>query len=163
CPLCGGLRYQKVRSGPDYFMRLPGTFHLVRCRECGLLYQNPRPPRTEIGRYYPNHYGSYDSAQAGLRTRRGMLRWIISRGQQKPGHLIDRSVPTRRGAPRRLRDIGCASGLFLEAMQSYPGWQVEGVELNEAAANTTSARLGVPVFAGPFEEAQYSDGAFDAI
>jgi SAM-dependent methyltransferase len=163
CPLCGATQYHEQHSGPDLFMRLPGTFHLVRCSECRLLYQNPRPPLDEIGQYYPNHYGSYDSAGAGLRARRGMMRWIIQRGQHKRCRLIERNAPTHTGAPHRLLDIGCASGLFLEAMQTYPGWQVEGVELNAAAARATSARLGIPVFAGPFEQAQYADGAFDAI
>jgi len=163
CPLCGSTRFQKLQSGPDYFMRLPGIFHLVSCKTCGLLYQNPRLPLSEIGRFYPNHYGSYSSAQAGLGTRRGMMRWIIWRGQHKRCRLIERSVPMITGVPRRLLDVGCASGLFLEAMQSYPAWQIEGVELNNAAAHATSARLGVPVFAGPFEQAQYPDGAFDAI
>jgi SAM-dependent methyltransferase len=91
------------------------------------------------------------------------MRLIISRGQHKRCRLIDRSVPTRDATPRRLLDVGCASGLFLEAMQSYRGWQIEGVELNEIAARTTSERLGVPVFAGPFERAKYADGTFDAI
>lgn len=163
CPLCGSRRFQKQHSGPDYFMRLPGTFQLVRCRECDLLYQNPRPPLAQIGRFYPDHYGSYGSAQAGLRARRGMMRWIIWHGQHKRCRLIQHSVPAIVGVPRRLLDIGCASGLFLETMQSYPAWQVEGVELNQAAAQATSARLGVPVFAGPFEQAQYADGTFDAI
>ena len=163
CPLCGGDDYRLAQRGPDYFMHLPGTFQLVRCAACGLLYQNPRPPLAEIGRYYPDHYGSYGSAQAGLRARRGAMGWIIRRGQHKRCRLIDRYAPARPGAARRLLDVGCASGLFLEAMQSYPGWLVEGVELNETAARTTSARLGVPVFVGPFEQARYAGAAFDAI
>jgi 2-polyprenyl-3-methyl-5-hydroxy-6-metoxy-1,4-benzoquinol methylase len=163
CPLCGSTHYRRKRSGPDYFMRLPGTFHLVECRVCGLLYQNPRPALAEIGRYYPNHYGSYDSAQAGLRGRRGMMGWILRRGQHKRCRLIERSVPAITGAPRRLLDVGCASGLFLEAMQGYAGWKVEGVELNQTAARATSARLGVPIFAGPIEHAQFLEGSFDAI
>jgi SAM-dependent methyltransferase len=163
CPLCGGACYRHERSGPDYFMRLPGLFHLVRCEECGLLYQNPRPPLAEIGRYYPDRYGSYGSAQAGLRTRSGLLGLVIRRGQHKRCRLMDRNVPSVPGQPRRLLDVGCASGLFLEAMQSYPGWRVEGVELNETAARATSVRLGVPVFVGPFEQARYPDAHFDAV
>ena len=37
CPLCRSTRFEKLQSGPDYFMRLPGIFHLVRCKTCGLL------------------------------------------------------------------------------------------------------------------------------
>jgi SAM-dependent methyltransferase len=162
CRLCGSTRYRNERSGPDYFMRLPGVFHLVRCEHCGLLYQNPRPPLSDIGRYYPDHYGSYGSAQAGLRTQSGLMGWVIRRGMNKRCRLIDRAVPALAGRPRRHLDVGCASGLFMEALQSH-GWQVEGVELNETAARTTSARLGVPVFVGPFEEADYPDASFDAV
>src|SRR5262245_47082303 len=111
-------------------MRLPGTFHLVRCEQCGLLYQNPRPPLAEIGRYYPDHYGSYGSAQAGLRTRPGLLGSIIRRGMNKRCRLLDRTVPAEAGRPRQHLDVGCASGLFMEAIQNH-GWRVEGVELNE--------------------------------
>ena len=162
CRLCGSPRSRNVHSGPDYFMRLPGIFHLVRCEECGLLYQNPRPPLAAIARYYPDHYGSYGSAQAGLRTRPGVMGWIIRRGMNKRCRLVDRAVPARAGQTRRHLDVGCASGLFMEAMQSR-GWQVEGVELNEAAARATSARLGVPVFIGPFEAAHYPDASFEAV
>jgi SAM-dependent methyltransferase len=138
-------------------------FHLVRCEQCGLLYQNPRPPLGEIDRYYPDHYGSYGSAQAGLRSRPGLLGWVIRRGQHKRCRLLDRKVLPMPESPRRLLDVGCASGLFLEAMQSYSGWEVQGVELNETAARATSARLGVPVFVGPFERAHYPDAHFDAV
>lgn len=163
CPLCGGARYSRARGGPDYFMRLPGTFQLARCAGCGLLYQNPRPPLEEIDRYYPNQYGSYDSARAGLRARRGLMRRVIERGQGKRSRLVDRAMPAAPGQTRRLLDVGCASGLFLEMMQRQQGWQVEGVELNEAAARATGERLGVPVFSGPFERASYPTAAFDAI
>jgi 2-polyprenyl-3-methyl-5-hydroxy-6-metoxy-1,4-benzoquinol methylase len=162
CWLCGSLRSRNAHSGPDYFMRQSGIFHLVCCEECGLLYQNPRPPLADIGRYYPDHYGSYSSAQAGLRTRPGLMGWIIRRGMNKRCRLVDRAVPAQVGQARRHLDVGCASGLFMEAMQSH-GWQVEGVELNEAAGRATSARLGVPVFIGPFEAAHYPDASFDAV
>lgn len=163
CPLCGGQHFRQELRGRDFFMHLPGTFTLVRCQRCGLLLQNPRPPLHTIERYYPNQYGSYASATAGLNTRRGLLGRVIRRGQHKRCRLLDKHVPSADGRPRRLLDVGCASGLFLEAMQSYPGWNVEGVELNQAAAQATSARLGVPVFAGPLEHAHFPDKAFDAI
>lgn len=163
CPLCGGRRAEQVHRGPDYFLQRPGAFTLVRCQDCGLIYQNPRPPLEHIGLYYPDEYGSYGSAQQGLRTRPGLLGALIRRGMDKRCRLLNRSVVPVPGRGRRLLDIGCASGLFLEAMQRYADWNVAGVELNETAARATSKRLGVPVFVGAFEQAQYPDGAFDAV
>jgi SAM-dependent methyltransferase len=144
-------------------MRLPGTFYLSQCVSCGLQFQNPRPPLATMDRYYPDQYGSYSSAQVGLRAQRGAAGWLARRAQNRRCRMIDTAVPMQPGQGRRLLDVGCASGLFLEAMQAYPGWQVEGVELNETAARATSERLGVPVFAGPFEQARYPDATFDAI
>lgn len=163
CPLCGGVQFQPERAGPDYFLHVPGFFRLVRCEACGLVFQNPRPPLEAIGRYYSQQYGSYASARHGLKTRRGLLAAIIRRGQAKRSRLLDTHVPDNSGCTRRLLDVGSASGLFLESMQAIPGWQVEGVELDAVTAQATSARLGVPVFAGPFEHARFADSSFDAI
>ncbi|MBC8161790.1 MAG: class I SAM-dependent methyltransferase [Roseiflexaceae bacterium] len=163
CLLCGGDLATPVLHGPDYFMHVAGQYALVRCGRCGLVYQNPRPALGQIGRYYPQHYGSYGSAQQGLKARRGLMAAVIRRGQTARSRLLDARVPPVAGRARRLLDIGCASGLFLETMQRLPGWQVEGVELDQATAQATSARLGVPVFAGPFEQAAFQCGSFDAI
>jgi 2-polyprenyl-3-methyl-5-hydroxy-6-metoxy-1,4-benzoquinol methylase len=163
CPLCGSMRHRRVFDGPDYFMRLPGTFYVSQCTVCKLLFQNPRPAHTMMDRYYPDQYGSYSSAQVGLRAQRGAAGWLARRAQNRRCHMIDHAVSAQDGQFRRLLDVGCASGIFLEAMHTYSGWQVEGVELNETAARATSDRLGVPVFAGPFEQARYPDATFDAI
>ena len=164
CPLCHSTDYDPYHSGSDYFMHLPGTFHLVRCQNCTLLYQNPRPSSSVINQYYPDEYGSYATAQQGIRTRRGLLlSKVIYRGLNKRCKLIDQHQPQKDGQSRKLLDIGCAAGLFLEVMQQYPGWQVEGVEPNKTAAKATSERLGIQVFQGLFEEAHYPDASFDAV
>ena len=163
CPLCNSAQHTPYQDGPDYFMQLPGTFYLVRCVGCGLLYQNPRPPLDEIARYYPDQYGSYSSAQAGLYARSGLAGRLIRRAQHHRCRLLDQAVVAAPNQTKRLLDVGCASGLFLEAMQHYPGWQVEGIELNQRAAQATSERLGIPVFAGPLEAAHFPDDTFDAV
>lgn len=163
CLLCGSTQSTPYQEGADYFMRLPGTFYLVRCVSCGLLYQNPRPSLDEIDHYYPNQYGSYSSAHAGLYARPGLAGWLIRRAQHYRCRLLHQAVSTASHQTKRLLDVGCASGLFLEAMQYYAGWQVEGVELNQQAAHATSERLGIPVFAGPLEAANFPDATFDAI
>ncbi len=164
CPLCGSSTASVFLRGPDYFMHIPGTYQLVRCQECTLLFQNPRPPLHAIERYYPDHYGSYSSAQSGVVRQPWLLRMLIERAQGRRTRIIDHAVAAPAdGSPRRLLDVGCASGLFLEMMQRRAGWQVEGVELNQAAAQATSARLGVPVFAGPVEHANFPSASFDAV
>jgi 2-polyprenyl-3-methyl-5-hydroxy-6-metoxy-1,4-benzoquinol methylase len=163
CLLCGQAEARLVHRGNDYSFHLPGTFQMVQCERCGLIYQSPRPPIESIGAFYPDQYGAYSGASSGLRARRGLIGKVIRRGMHKRCGLLDRYVEQSPGQPRRLLDVGCASGIFLEAMQEYPGWQVEGVEPNAAAARATSARLNIPVFEGFFEDARYPDASFDAI
>lgn len=162
CPLCGGRRSERILRAGDYMHRLPGSFFLARCESCGLLFQNPRPPRESIDRYYPDSYGSYGSAAQGLHAQPGLRGVMVRRAQGRRARLLDRHVAPISSRPRRLLDVGCASGLFLEAMQGRPGWEVEGVEPNARAARAVSERLGVPVHAGPFEEARFPEAAFDA-
>jgi SAM-dependent methyltransferase len=42
-------------------------FALVRCQQCGLIYQNPRPNETEIAGYYPDDY--YPAGDTGTRRK----------------------------------------------------------------------------------------------
>jgi 2-polyprenyl-3-methyl-5-hydroxy-6-metoxy-1,4-benzoquinol methylase len=162
CLLCGADAYTVVHTGPDYLLRRPGAYRLVRCRRCGLIYQNPRPPLAAMSRFYPDSYGAYGSAAGGLRARRGALGALIRHGQGRRAWMLDRAVPPTPGRARRVLDVGCASGLFLEAMQAR-GWAVAGVEPNAAAARATSARLAAPVFAGPLEHARFPAASFDAV
>ncbi|MDZ4721379.1 MAG: class I SAM-dependent methyltransferase [Roseiflexaceae bacterium] len=162
CPLCGGSAYRVFLRGPDLFMHVPGLFQLVRCTNCRLIYQNPRPSLSSMSRYYPDRYGAYESAETGLRGRIGLSGALTRRALGMRCRLIDHTIDTTPGNTRRLLDIGCASGLFLEAMQQQ-GWRVEGVEPDVASARGVSERLGIVVFAGPFEHASYPTGHFDAI
>lgn len=163
CPLCGVYEYQSFLRGPDLFMRLAGSFRLVQCRNCQLIFQNPRPTLASIGRYYPQRYGAYAAAETGLRGRAGLAGMLTRRALGMRCRLIDRATTATPATPRRLLDIGCASGLFLEAMQQQPGWLVEGVEPDAASARGVSERLDIQVFAGPFEHASYADNQFDAV
>jgi SAM-dependent methyltransferase len=163
CPLCGSSNNRVFLAGPDLFMHVPGIFQLVRCTDCRLIYQNPRPPLADMGRYYPDRYGAYGSSETGLRGRTGLAGALTRRALGMRCRLIDSIIAMTPGRSRRLLDIGCASGLFLEAMQNQQGWVVEGVEPDVASARGVAERLGIPVFAGPFEHANYPTGHFDAI
>jgi SAM-dependent methyltransferase len=155
CDLCGSTAAAALLSGPDRVSWRPGTFHLVRCGECGLIYQNPRPTATDIVRFYEGDYHPYiaaieDEPSALRRWRRrfgmkGRCRLILDR--KPPGHLLD---------------VGCGTGIFLDTMRGY-GWQVQGVELNADAARYSRERLGLEVFSGPLEAVSYADGTFDVV
>jgi SAM-dependent methyltransferase len=133
CDLCGADDTELVLEEKDLLHRIGGTFYLVRCRQCGLMYLNPRPTIEEIARYYPGDYQPYttinedDSVIVRLDHRYGAskrYRAVVARADVKEGRVLD---------------IGCSTGEFLDAMR----------------------RLNV--FSGTLTEAHYPDAFFDVV
>ena len=72
---------------------------IVRCADCGLHYQNPRPKLSALGRFYPNDYSPYrgeekdkpiDDSVRGL-----VLRDAFGAPALRPsnfGHFVARTV-----------------------------------------------------------------------
>ena len=157
CDLCGADDTELVFEEKDLLHRIDGTFYLVRCRQCGLMYLNPRPTIEEIARYYPGDYQPYttinedDSVIVRLDHRYGAskrYRAVVARADVKEGRVLD---------------IGCSTGEFLDAMRRRGHWEPYGVELNDEVANYARTHLGLNVFPGTLTEAHYPDAFFDVV
>ena len=155
CDLCGSEESTPVLGGPDRQSGLDGSFTLVRCEGCGLLYQNPRPTAEAIVRFYEGVYQPY--AKAIQDERSAVRRWRRQVGMRSRCKLI-----LDRKQAGRLLDVGCGTGSFLDAMRGH-GWQVQGVELNADAAHYSRERLGLDVRTGSLEATGYSRETFDAV
>jgi len=59
CLICGSKKSVFFLSGRDRIHGGADLFTLVRCNDCGFVYQNPRPTLSEIKSYYPEDYYSY--------------------------------------------------------------------------------------------------------
>lgn len=146
---------EEILVGRDRLHGLPGNFHVVRCRSCGLMRTNPRPTLETIATYYPEDYAPYEHTKVNLSPPRAAA-------MNRVAKLFDtdtRKVPEI--PPGRLLEIGCASGAFLHQMSSL-GWQVEGLELSVQAANHARS-LGYPVRTGTIENAPDPDAPYDLI
>lgn len=156
CNFCNADDTEVMNHGPDLLLQKPGDFYLVRCRRCGLIYQNPQLSQEELAAHYPDNYLPYQQDTADRQTRIAH----VSR-DQAIARFCDR-VARRRPQPGRLLDVGCATGAFLWAMQQR-GWQVQGVEPIPHAAAQAQQDFGLEVFVGLLEEAAYPNAAFDVV
>jgi SAM-dependent methyltransferase len=146
CPLCGGARHKFLFARRDHTHYVTGTrFRVVRCRDCGMVFVNPRPGPGEIDAFYPeDYYEAQVPAAQLLREKRA--------GLEARARLLE-DLP-----PGRLLDVGCQKGEFMLWMQQR-GWQVQGVEVSRKAPNL----FGLPIFYGRLEEAAFRPRSFDAV
>jgi 2-polyprenyl-3-methyl-5-hydroxy-6-metoxy-1,4-benzoquinol methylase len=66
------------------------------------------------------------------------------------------------GAERRLLDVGCAHGFFLDTARRR-GWTVAGVDISPEAVDFARERLRLDVYQGTLEEASLKPESFDVV
>ena len=156
CDFCNSDNSQPVQLLHDIWLHKPGEFHLVRCRNCGLEYLNPRPSWELLQQYYSKDYYSFMGA---IKKRTFRITEVIqAHGLRRRAKFI-----LKKKKAGKLLDVGCATGSFLNEMQKKPGWQVSGVELVEIAAQKARERYDIDVFTGSLFDAGFADNYWDVI
>lgn len=150
CALCGA-----IDTRPHLACRAPGgtAFAFVRCRRCGLVYQDPRPVFEDLRRRYDASYFDYELANE--ENFFGLMRLGLA------DIAFDR-VTAGMTAPRTFLDVGCATGRLLQWVRDS-GWEVQGVDVCRESAEYGTRTRGVPIVAGTLEEARFADGSFAVV
>lgn len=116
---------------------------------------NPRPTPESIGAYYPEDYGPHHPPP--FRPRPPTPGW--KRFLKAVLGFNDRQVPEM--VPGTLLEVGCASGSYLEEMRQR-GWQVQGIEFSESAAQAGRAK-GLHIQTASVETATSPQGELDVV
>ena len=137
CPVCGKNDFSLFLETSDFFLSRE-AFSILQCRACGFKFVNPRPGKTEIGRYYQSdEYISHDAKGGSLISRIYKLARVFSiRFKYK---IVINSVN-----PGKILDVGCGTGEFLKYCKSR-GFDVSGVEPNDKARTYAQQENGIPV------------------
>jgi SAM-dependent methyltransferase len=134
-----------------------GGLAIASCRKCGLVYANPRLTVAEIWKRYSPEYFWHEYMPA----------------HQAPNGEFNHAWHAHRARPvlkllepycqtGTLLEVGCAAGFFLKIAE-LDGWSVQGVEIMDPAVDYARQTLGLDVFRGSLEQAEFSEDSFDAV
>lgn len=166
CPLCGNNPFDIViHHAKELYNGMNEYFDVVRCTSCGFHFTNPRPTQETIGYFYPDTAGYYQpskdvlvAAGNGWRVKlqnAGRQLWLGYPGDSRACWVFLAKLLkplmlrefTLQHTPRWVEDgclfdVGCSCGHYLLVMRDL-GWQVHGLELNEAAVQFARKELGL--------------------
>jgi len=145
CNLCG-------YDVPSPFLQDDG-YIFVRCRNCGLVYQNPQPVFEDLRRRYSQGYFEYEI------DNEANFFHLMTLGLRDIGfdalanQMTKRQLAEHAAELRTFLDVGCATGMLLEHMRDA-GWRVRGVDLTPESVEYGRTHRGLDIFAGTLHEAQ---------
>ncbi len=146
------------------------NFNIVKCKSCGLVYLNPRPPQNEIHKYYPKFYYAYTSSKEEKYKLRKIIRVCVIRGRSAGAgifnkllfHCLKNKVKYLLVKPvGRFLDVGCGIGSLVKSMQEI-GWESRGVEISSNAIKIAK-NGGLNVYLGDLIQQGFPSNFFDLI
>jgi len=127
---------------------IQGTQRIVKCNDCGMIYENPRFPKEVILEGYINTEQSLHDSQYKNRVK----------SFYKALEKLKEHLPMK-GA--RVLDIGTAGGAFLEAATQF-GYDAYGLEPSLYLSQESTKR-GLKILQGTIDENSFPDKHFDMV
>lgn len=151
CPLCQGASLQRI-----YDVKTWSDYGIEKCRACGFAFASPRPSAEELERFYTSTY--FERSQPtvlGYANYRSVAEVNARRMWAEMKNLLLQ----HKVSPRRLLDVGCATGGFLAEAQTDK-WECVGVELSDFAIDVARNEFGLNVLKGDVFHSDLTPGSF---
>ncbi|MCL4497647.1 MAG: class I SAM-dependent methyltransferase [Deltaproteobacteria bacterium] len=129
CSICGSeskfLFKTKNTHGANRITE--DEFSLFKCQDCGLIFVNPRPIKSEIIKYYNfNYYLPENKFKSKI--EKVLVNLLL---------LSKKKLISKFKKSGRILDIGCGKGDFLNIMSSDK-WETYGIEPNSSGYDLTN-------------------------
>jgi 2-polyprenyl-3-methyl-5-hydroxy-6-metoxy-1,4-benzoquinol methylase len=144
---------------------------LVRCSACGLIFQSPRPTKTELIEYYNGlnqtlNNVDFESAKKLFNTENvSSYTYISSRKSffKSVFNYLSPLLPEEA----RVCDLGCGNAMLLDflregALAKTSKYKLQGIEPSSIDARVAEEK-GYSVFHGVLEDFDCTEGSFDLI
>ena len=164
CNNCGSSASSLVTEGVEheYKNTTSDVFRVVKCRDCGLVYLNPRPDICELPTIYPRDYYAYHLAEKATENTDSLL--YKARRHVYLSRLEKALAKCSSGNTLKVLDVGCADGRALNWYRQVRSLNVEtfGVDF-DAKAVELARKAGHTVYEGRFEDADIPENFFDLV
>ena len=136
------------------------VYRIVKCKSCGLVYINPRLNELSLHELYQQYFegDGYNFGYENYLESKGVVLKEIKLNLKD----INMKKIEKNLKGRKLLEIGCATGVFLEFMRERC-WVCYGIELSEFASKFARENLGLNVFTGTLFEANLPKNHFDMV
>lgn len=128
CYECGSGESSELLIAQDDLTGLPGNFRFVRCRRCGLAYQDPRLSIERVKAYYDDRYISHRR-----REDWGLLTPLYRRAMEAHDRRKE-AIALRHGRigpGSEVLDVGCGAGTFLTRLRERHGVRAAAVDFKD--------------------------------
>ncbi len=154
CPLCSGSRLRRV-----FEVQTWAAYGIEKCRDCGFVFASPRPSAEELDRFYTSTYFERDRA-----TNLGYANYrsVAEENARRMWHEFKDILGDHTVAPKRVLDVGCATGGFL-AEAKADQWEGVGVEFSEFAIDVARREFGLHVLQGDVFHPDLAEKSFGLV
>jgi len=143
CNVCSGRNFKIIQEG-----QMP--YKILECLNCGLVFVEPQPQRTDLSSHYNNNYFQPWTI-SDIKNRREKI--FKKRWEKVKSYIKQKGT---------LLDIGCGCGEFL-SFAKKDGWSVYGTEISPFASEYISKTYKIDISIGNLEDISYPSGFFDVI
>jgi len=127
-------------------------FNIVRCKNCGLIYVNPRPAAEELINFYSSK-SDRDKSYQKINGDRKNIEKLKNRL-----NIIEKFSENRG----KILDIGCSTGLFLKIARDVD-WKVYGNDVDEDKIKYAKENYGLDVQCRELMETKFPHDYFDVV
>ncbi len=144
CPFCGDTKYTRYeRYGNTW------QYTYVKCRNCGLIYQNPRPKYDSS--FVHDAYEYY--AEGIIKDIANPCEFVERESLREQNDDLIQEILLYDKQRTAILDVGCYIGTFLfQATKHYP--IAYGVDVSSLMSDYVETHIGINVFRDKFEELQ---------